>query len=106
MAAVIFLILFVVTRSAGYFRGQWSVADSERSGTEDVKTSAAIGVTSGVTVLIFLVLLYAGITRWDWAGHPVGGVHAVSTPAPVATPANPVVPATTPGAAASPSKTP
>ncbi len=105
-AAVIFLILVVVTRAAGYFRGQWSVADTEASGTEDVGASAAIGISSGVTVLILLFLLYLGVTRWDWAGSPVGGAHTVTTPAPVSGPANPVAPTASPASSpsASPSK--
>ena len=105
-AAVIFLILVVVTRAAGYFRGQWSVADTGATGTDDVGASAAIGISSGVTVLILLFLLYLGLSRWDWAGSPVGGTHPVSTPAPVTSPANPVVQSASPGSSpsAKPSK--
>lgn len=107
IAAVIFLILFVVTRAAGYYRGQLSVADTETTTEESVGTSAAIGISSGVTVLILLFLLYLGITRWDWAGNPIGGgVHAVSTPAPISSPANPVVSSPSPIASASPKTSP
>ena len=101
VAAIIFLILLVVTRAAGYYRRQWSVADAETSGSESVATSAAIGVSSGVTVLILLLVLWLGVTKWDWAGQPIGGVHAVSTPAPISSPANPVVPSSSPGASPS-----
>ncbi len=100
--AVIFGILFVVTRAAGYYRRRWSVADSTVTGGDDVTVSAAIGIGSGLVVLVLLLLLYLGVTRWDWAGHPVGGVHTISTPAPIASPANPgTVPSAS--AAASPS---
>jgi hypothetical protein len=99
-AAVIFGILLVVTRAAGYYRGRWSVADSTVTGGDDVAVSAAIGIGSGVVVLMLLLLLYLGVTRWDWTGHPVGGVHTISTPVPIGSPANPVPSAS---AAASPS---
>jgi hypothetical protein len=106
IAAVIFLILFVVTRVAAYYRGRLSVADTEATAEQSVGTSAAIGISSGVTVLILLLLLYLGITRWDWAGSPLGGgVHAVSTPAPIGTPANPVVASPSSGAASPSPKT-
>jgi len=101
-AAVIFGILFIVSRAAGYYRRRWSVADSTVTGGDDVTVSAAIGIGSGVVFLVLLLLLYLGVTRWDWAGQPVGGGHTVVTPAPIASPANPVVPASA-GAAASPS---
>ena len=99
MVAVIFLILFVVTRVAGYYRGQLSVADAETSGEQSVGASAAIGVSAGITVLVLLLLLYLGITRWDWAGQPIGGVHTVSTPAPISSPGTQVVPSSSPGGA-------
>lgn len=105
IAAVVFLVLFVVTRVAGYYRGQMSVADTERGVEETVGTSAAIGISSGITVLILLFLLYLGITRWDWAGSPIGGVHAVSTPAPISSPANPVVASPSAGTASPSPKT-
>jgi len=102
-AVVIFGILFVVTRAAGYYRRRWSVADSTASGGDDVTVSAAIGIGSGVVVLALLLLLYLGVTRWDWAGHPIGGAHTVATPAPLSSPgSNPVV-APSAGAGASPS---
>ena len=101
MVAVIFLILFVVTRVAGYYRGQLSVADAETSGEQSVGTSAAIGAGAGITVLILLLVLYLGITRWDWAGQPIGGVHSVSTPAPLSSPGSQVVPSSSPGASPS-----
>lgn len=100
-AAVIFGILFVVTRAAGYYRRRWSVADSTVTGGDDVAVSAAIGVGSGVVVLLLLLLLYLGVTRWDWAGNPVGGTNTVATPAPISSPANPALPSA--GAGASPS---
>ena len=99
-AIVIFGILFVVTRAAGYYRRRWSVADSEATGGDDVTVPAAIGVGSGLVVLLLLLILYLGVTRWDWAGHPIGGGHAVSTPAPISSPGTQVVPS------ASPSKSP
>ena len=91
IAAIIFVILFVVTRVAGYYRGQMSVADTATTTEATVGNSAAIGVSAGVTVLVLLFLLYMGITRWDWAGSPIGGVHSVATPAPISSPANPIV---------------
>lgn len=104
MAAVIFGILFVVTRVAGYYRRTWSVADSEVTGGDDVTASAAIGIGSGVVVLLLLLVLYLGVTRWDWAGHPAGGVHALSTPAPLSSPGS--QPAPSASAVASPSAKP
>ena len=101
VAAIVFLILLVVTRAAGYYRRQWSVADAETSGQDSVASSAAIGVSAGVTVLVLLLVLWLGVTRWDWAGQPIGGVHPVVTPAPISSPANPVAPPS--GAGASPS---
>jgi hypothetical protein len=107
VAAVIFLILFVVTRVAGYYRGRLSVADTSTTTEDNVGTSAAIGVSSGVTVLLLLFLLYVGITRWDWTGSPIGGAaHTVSTPAPISSPANPVVSSPSSGASPSPKTSP
>jgi len=100
-AAVIFGILFVVSRAAGYYRRRWSVADSEVTGGDDVAVSAAIGIGSGLVVLVLLLVLYLGVTKWDWAGHPVGGVHTVTTPAPLSSPGSQVVPSAS--AAPSPS---
>ena len=103
MAVVVFMILFLVTRAAGYYRGRWSVAESDVSGGSDVAVSAAVGIGSGAAVLFLLVMLYLGLTRWDWAGHPIGGVHTVATPAPIASPANPALPGAAGGAPSSPS---
>ncbi len=106
-AAVIFGILFIVTRVAGYYRRRWSVADSTVTGGDDVTVTAAIGVGSGLVVLALLLLLYLGVTRWDWTGHPVGGVHTISTPAPISSPANPIVaPSASAGASPSPKTSP
>ena len=79
-AAVIFGILLVVTRAAGYYRRRWSVADSTATGGDDVTVPAAIGIGSGVVVLLLLLVLYLGVTRWDWAGHPAGGAQTIATP--------------------------
>jgi hypothetical protein len=105
IAAVVFVILFVVSRAAGYYRRQLSVVDADTGGQEDVATSAAVGIGAGVAVLLLLLVLYMGVTRWDWAGQPIGGVHSVSTPAPIGASPNPVVPSTSPGASPS-AKTP
>ena len=102
--AVVFGILFVVTRAAGYYRRRWSVADSTVTGGDDVTVSAAIGIGSGVVVLLLLLLLYLGVTRWDWAGQPIGGSgHTVATPAPLSSPGSNTVVAPSASAAASPS---
>jgi hypothetical protein len=89
MVLVIFGILLLVTQAAGYYRGRWSVADSRASGGDDVMVSAAVGIGSGAVVLLLLFLLYLGLTRWDWAGNPIGGGNPVTTPAPITSPANP-----------------
>ena len=101
---VVFLILALVTQSAGYYRRRFSVAGSEVGGSESVAASAAVGVGAGVIVLLLLLFLYLGITRWDWLGH-VSPVNApLPSPAAIASPANPAV-GTSPGAtpSASPS---
>lgn len=88
-ALVVFLILVLVTRAAGYYRRRWSVAGSASSDGDDVVVSAAVGLGSGLVVLLLLIVLYLGLTRWDWVGQPGGGGHPVITPAPIASPANP-----------------
>lgn len=106
IAAVVFVILLVVTRVAGYYRGQMSVADTDTTTEATVGSSAAIGVSAGFTVLVLLLLLYLGISRWDWAGSPIGGVHTVATPAPISSPANPIVSSPSSGASPSPKTSP
>ena len=96
---VVFLILALVTQSAGYYRRRFSVAGSEEGGSESVGSSAAVGVGAGVVVLVLLFILYLGITRWDWLGH-VSPVNApLPSPASISSPANP-------GIGASPGSTP
>ena len=95
MALIVFLVLLLVTQAAGYYRSRWSVADSEVSGGGDVAASATVGVGAGMAVLVLLLVLYLGITQWGWAGqpHPVSPA-TISTPAPIASPANPLPSAT------------
>ena len=106
---VVFLILALVTQSAGYYRRRFSVVGSEDGGSESVAASAAVGVGAGVVVLLLLLLLYLGTTRWDWLGH-VSPVNApLPSPAAIASPANPVVgasPASTPSASPSATASP
>jgi hypothetical protein len=72
-----FVILALVTRSAGYYRSRLSVADSEVGGSGGVAASAAVGVGAGVLVLILLLVLYLGITRWEWLGQVLPGTAAL-----------------------------
>jgi hypothetical protein len=87
--AVIFLILFLVAQSAGYYRRRLSLADSEVGGTEEVGRPIAVGAGSGILLLLLLALLYVGLTRWAWLGHPSVNTNPAFTPAPVSSPANP-----------------
>ena len=87
--AVIFLILFLVAQSAGYYRRRLSVADTEVGGSEELGRSVAVGAGSGILLLLLLALLYLGLTRWEWLGHPSVNTNQTFTPAPVASPANP-----------------
>jgi|SRR5579859_1570792 len=106
---VVFLILALVTQSAGYYRRRFSVAGSEEGGSESVAASAAIGVGAGFVVLLLLLVLYLGITRWAWLGH-LSPVNApLPSPASIASPANPVIgasPGSTPSASPSAKATP
>ena len=86
---VVFLILALVTQSAGYYRRRFSLADSEVGGSESVAASAAVGVGAGVVVLLLLLVLYLGVTRWEWIGHLSPGSAPLASPAPIASPANP-----------------
>ena len=106
---VVFLILALVTQSAGYYRRRFSVADSEVGGSESVAASAAVGVGAGVVVLLLLLVLYVGITRWEWFGQLSPGSAPLLSPAPIASPANPGVggsPASTSSASPSATATP
>jgi hypothetical protein len=106
---VVFLILALVTQSAGYYRRRFSVADSEVGGSESVAASAAVGVGAGVIVLLLLLVLYLGITRWEWFGHLSPASVALLSPAPIASPANPGIgasPGSTPSASPSATATP
>lgn len=97
---VVFVILVVIAQSAGYYRRTWSVADVEVGGQDSAGVSAAVGIGSGVLVLLLLFFLYFGITRWEWLGHLSPGNAHLSAPASIASPANPGV---SPEAAGSPS---
>jgi hypothetical protein len=85
---VVFAILLVVSRSAGYFRGRMRVVNSEDGGSAEVRRSAAIGAGAGVAVLLLLAVLYIGVTQWEWLGRPSSrSVPAVLSPVPVGSPA-------------------
>ncbi|MGH7763001.1 MAG: hypothetical protein ACREOM_01125 [Candidatus Dormibacteraceae bacterium] len=84
---VVFAILLVVSRSAGYLRGRMHVADAEDGGSTEVHRSAAVGAGAGVAVLALLALLFAGITQWDWLGRPAShSAPAVFSPVPLQSP--------------------
>ncbi len=101
--AIVFVILFVVTRSIGYYRGSFSVVGAETSEGAPGR-SAAVGAGSGLVVLVLLILLYTGVTQWEWFGRPAPkstvvvtpvkespapGLAAGASPAPGAAPASP-----------------
>lgn len=106
---VIFAVLLLVTRAAGVVRGQrLGVAGTETTSEGDAQP-ALVGAVMGVVALLLIILLYVGITQWQWLGRPNPSHSApVLTPAPVQ--ASPVVgvgasPKTGPGGASpSPSK--
>jgi hypothetical protein len=106
---VVFAILVVVSRSAGYFRGRMSVVDSEEGSTAEVGRSAALGAGAGVLVLCLLAVLYLGVTQWEWLGRPSShGAPAVISPVPVVSPpplSGVSTSASPPAVAASPSPT-
>ena len=94
---VVFAILAVVSRSAGYFRGRMKVVDSEDGGAAEVGRSAALGAGAGVLVLILLGVLYLGVTQWEWLGRPSShGTPAVVRPVLVESPAPLVAPSPSP----------
>jgi hypothetical protein len=85
---VVFVILVVASRSLGYLRSRrLSVADSEVSAGNDVRRAAALGAGSGLLVLLLIAVLYTGISRWDWLGHPAVSHSAVASPMPISSPA-------------------
>ncbi len=73
LALIVFLILLVVTRAAVFYRGRWSVAEGFGAAGESPAAPAVVGVASGVAVLLLLLVLYLGITRWDWANGSMAG---------------------------------
>ena len=77
---IVFVILFVATRWFAYYRGELSVAGAETR-EKSTAQSAIVGAGSGVIVLLMLVLLFVGVTRWEWFGHPVPKAPPVAAPA-------------------------
>ncbi len=77
---IVFAILIVMTRSIGYYRGNFSVVGAEREGTAGAGRSAAVGAGAGLVVLVLLLLLYFGVTRWDWFGHQAPRSPVVAVP--------------------------
>jgi hypothetical protein len=85
---VVFAMLVVASRSLGYLRrGRFSVADADVTARADVRRAAAAGAASGLLLLLLLAVLYAGITRWDWLGHPAVSHAPPSSPMPISSPA-------------------
>jgi hypothetical protein len=107
---VVFAILVVASRSLGYYRRQrLSIADSDVTGGSDVGRSMAIGAGSGLLVLLLMAVLYLGIARWDWLGHPAVSHTAVASPMPVSSPGSGIGVTTSPPSGsvpASPSASP
>jgi hypothetical protein len=104
---IVFLILYLVSQSAGYYRRRLSVAGTETGGTDDVRSSALTGAAAGALALVLLFLLYLGITRWEWLGHPTVSIAPAPSVAPLSSPVNQGVGAPSPSTAspaASPSK--
>lgn len=78
--AIVFVILFVATRSIGYYRGSFSVAGTETS-SNGAGRPAAVGAGAGLLMVALLVLLYTGVTRWEWFGQPAPKASVAVTPA-------------------------
>lgn len=97
--AVVFAILFVVTRSVAYYRGELSVAGAETQEAE-VGQPAAVGAAAGLVVLLLMALLYVGVTRWEWFGNPTPKAPPVAAPAKESAPPVVSTAAPTPSAAA------
>lgn len=104
---IVFVILFVLTRSVSYYRGSYSVVGGEHGGDEDVRQSAMVGAGAGLIVLLLLALLYVGVTRWDWFGHQAPRAPVVVAPKAQPSPAlGGIGTSPVPGANASPSGSP
>ncbi|TME09321.1 MAG: hypothetical protein E6I69_03805 [Chloroflexi bacterium] len=86
--AVVLLIVFVATRSAFRYRRELAVADAEVEDSIDVR-SLATGAVAGAVVLVLLAVLYLGLTRWSWVGHPVPHHNRTFSSAPASTPTQP-----------------
>lgn len=105
--AIVFVILVVLTRSIGYFRGSYSIVGAEHGGEEDVRQSALLGAGAGLIVLLLVALLYLGVTRWEWFGHPVPRTPVLAAPKAQPSPAlGGVGTSPAPGASASPAGSP
>jgi hypothetical protein len=88
---IVFAILVVATRSLGFLRrGRLSVADEDVTVGAEVRRAAAIGAGSGLLVLLLLAVLYVGIARWNWLGHPTVNHSAVASPIPLSSPGSAV----------------
>jgi hypothetical protein len=81
---VVFLVFVVITQSASYLRTRWRVAGAEGEGSAQVRTSAAVGIASGLVVLVLPFMLYLGVTRWEWFGSSPArsSTPTFATPAP------------------------
>ena len=104
---VIFAVLVLLTSALGLVRAQrLGVAGVETTSERDV-SPAALGAAMGVVALVLIVILYLGITQWQWLGRPdaSGGAPASVTPAPVVS-AQPVVGASPPAGQTAPSPSP
>ena len=86
--AVVFLIVFLATRSAVRYRRDLAVANAEVGDSTDVR-SLATGAVAGAVVLVLLAVLYLGLTRWSWVSHPVPYHNRTFSSAPASTPHQP-----------------
>ena len=80
---VVFVLFVVISQSAGYYRSRWRVAGAEGEAGRELRVSPAVGIGSGLTVFLLLVVLLFGFTRWHWFGSPSRPTTpSLATPAP------------------------
>ena len=87
---LVILVLAVLLGAGGYsVRRYWSPAGSEVVETSETTGSGAgAGIAAAILALLVLIVLFFGVTQWNWFGtRSMGGPvnnPTVSSPAPAA----------------------